>query len=349
MRYYTLQHNYYCGVDLHARTMYLCVLDGQGVVKLHKNVASEPGAFLRAIEPYREGLVVGVECMFAWYWLSDLCEAEGIKFVLGHALYMRSIHGAKSKNDKLDSQKLAMLLRGGMFPQSYVYPRQMRSTRDLMRRRLFFVRRRAELLSHVQILHHQYNLASPGRSIAYKGNREGLEESFTDSSASRLVQSDVTMIEHYTKEIVKLEWFIGKAARKTGNNAVLLGLLKAIPGIGDILSLTLLYEIQDILRFPTVQQFSSYARLVKPEKTSAGKKAGGGGKKIGNPHLKWAFGEATALMLSKSENANKYYKRLQSKGSNAKAMSTLAHRMGRAVYYMILRKEAFNEQKFFAY
>jgi hypothetical protein len=133
MRFYTGQHEYYCGVDLHARTLYLCILDAHGKKRLHKRLRSEPAAFLEAIEPYREGLVVGVECIFCWYWLADLCASEQIPFVLGHALYMKAIHGAKAKNDQVDSHKLAVMLRGGSFPEAYVYPRGMRATRDLLR------------------------------------------------------------------------------------------------------------------------------------------------------------------------------------------------------------------------
>jgi len=130
MRFYTVSHQHYCGIDLHTKVMYLCILNQAGEVLLHRNMKSEPQAFLAAIAPYREDLVVGAECIFCWYWLADLCAREGIRFVLGHALYMKAIHGGKVKNDKIDSAKIAGLLRGGMFPLAYVYPAAMRSTRD---------------------------------------------------------------------------------------------------------------------------------------------------------------------------------------------------------------------------
>ena len=107
MRFYTTQHPFYCGIDLHARTMYVCILDQGGEVLVHRNMKTDPEAFLKAIAPYRQGIVVAVECMFTWYWLADLCADEGIPFVLGHALYMKAIHGGKAKNDKIDSQKIA--------------------------------------------------------------------------------------------------------------------------------------------------------------------------------------------------------------------------------------------------
>jgi transposase len=121
MRFYTGQHRYYCGIDLHARTMYLCILDREsGKAVLQRNLRCEPELFLRAIEPYRADLIVGAECIFCWYWLADLCTQEDIPFVLGHALYMKAIHGGKAKNDKIDAQKIAVLLRGGAFPVAYV-------------------------------------------------------------------------------------------------------------------------------------------------------------------------------------------------------------------------------------
>src|SRR6516162_5079880 len=130
MRFYTQQHRFYCGVDLHARTMYLCILDADGQVVFDKNLPARADAFLSAIAPFRDGLVVAVECLFCWYWLADLCAKEHIAFVLGHALYMKAIHGGKAKNDKIDAGKIARLLRGGNLPQAYVYPAGMRETRD---------------------------------------------------------------------------------------------------------------------------------------------------------------------------------------------------------------------------
>ena len=118
MRFYTNQHPFYCGIDLHARSMYVCILSHDGDVLLHRNMPAAPEPLLKAIAPYREGLVVAVECLFTWYWLADLCAQEGMAFVLGHALSMKAMHGGKAKNDKSDSPKIAVLLRGGMLPQA---------------------------------------------------------------------------------------------------------------------------------------------------------------------------------------------------------------------------------------
>src|SRR5215510_8759785 len=149
-RFSTTPHQFYCGIDLHARTMYVCIMHHDGEIMLHRNMQAAPEPFLQAIAPYREGLVVAVECLFTWYWLADLCAGQGIPFVLGHALDMKAIHGGKAKHDNIDSHTMAALLRGGMLPKADVYPAQMRATRDLLRRRTHLMRKRSELLSHVQ-------------------------------------------------------------------------------------------------------------------------------------------------------------------------------------------------------
>jgi transposase len=158
MRFYRSEHQFYCGIDLHTRAMYLCVMDQSGKIHLHKNLLTQPDRFLAAVQPFRADLVVAVECIFTWYWIADLCQKENIAFVLGHALYMKAVHGGKTKNDKIDSQKIASLLRSGMLPMAYTYPQNMRSARDHLRRRMYLVHQRSELLAHVQNTNSQYNL-----------------------------------------------------------------------------------------------------------------------------------------------------------------------------------------------
>src|SRR2546426_805728 len=196
MRFYTQQHSHYCGIDLHARTMYLCILNQAGAIVLHRNMKSDPDSLLKAIAPFRENIVVAVECIFTWCWAADLCAREKIAFVLGHALYMKAIHGGKAKNDKIDAHKIAVLLRGGMIPQAYVYPAEMRATRDLLRRRCHLVQKRAELLAHMQNTNSQYNLPEIGKKLAYKANREGVEDHFPDPSVRKTIEVDVSLIDH---------------------------------------------------------------------------------------------------------------------------------------------------------
>src|SRR5713101_4490600 len=345
MNFYTQQHKHYCGIDLHARTMYVCILDQAGTVLVHKNVAATPENFLRVIAPYRDGLVVAVECIFTWYWLADLCAQEGLPFVLGHALYMKAIHGGKAKNDTIDSQKIAALLRGGMLPQAYVYPAQMRATRDLLRRRMHLARQRAELLAHVQNTNSQSNLPAISKKIAYKANREGVAERFADPAVPKSIAVDLALITYYDELLRDVELTIVNTAKHHDANT--LYLLQTVPGIGKILSLVLLYEIHQIDRFPRVQDFASYCRLVKCAKESAGKRHGTSGTKIGNAHLKWAFSEAAVLFLRDHPPAQKYLARLEKKYDKGKALTVLAHKLARAVYYMLQRHVAFDREQFF--
>jgi transposase len=344
MRFYNTQHHFYCGIDLHARAMYVCILNQSGEILVHRNLKTTPETFLNVIAPYREGLVVAVECMFTWYWLADLCTHEGIPFVLGHALYMKAIHGGKAKNDKIDSHKIAVLLRGGMLPQAYVYPAQMRATRDLLRRRMHLAHKRAELLAHVQNTNSQYNLPVIGQKIAYKANRDGVAERFADPAVQKSIEVDLTLIGHYDDLLRDVELTIVKAAKQDDANT--LYLLQTVPGIGKILSLVLLYEIYDINRFPRVQEFASYCRLVKCAKESNGKRSGTLGTKIGNAHLKWAFSEAAVLFLRDNPAGQKLLARLEKKHGKGKALTILAHKLSRAVYYMLKRKVAFDMQRF---
>jgi transposase len=344
MRFYTNQHPFYCGIDLHARSMYVCILSHEGEIVLHRNMKAAPEPFLKAVAPYRDGLVVAVECIFTWYWLADLCAQEGIPFVLGHALYMKAIHGGKAKNDKIDSHKIAALLRGGMLPQAYVYPAEMRATRDLLRRRTHLMRKRAELLSHVQNTNSQYNLPEIGKKIAYKANREGVAERFADPAVQKNIEVDLALITYYDNLLQDLELSILKTAKQHDANT--LYLLQTVPGIGKILSLVLLYEIHDIDRFPRVQDFASYGRLVKCAKESAGKRLGTSGKKIGNAYLKWAFSEAATLFLRHNPDGQRLLARLEKKHGKGKALTILAHKLARAVYYILKRKTAFDMDMF---
>jgi len=344
MNFYTGQHKFYCGIDLHARKMYLCILDEKGEIRLHRNMDTDREVFLKALEPFREDVVVAVECMFAWYWIADLCKKEHISFVLGHALYMKAIHGGKAKNDKIDSHKIAVLLRGGMIPMSYVYPEKMRATRDLIRRRNHLVRKRAELLSHIQNTNTQYNLEEPFGCLTPVRNREGIAERFTDPVVQKSMSVDLTMIRSYDLLLGDLERTIIRIARH--HDPISYALLQTIPGVGKTLGLVILYEIEDIKRFPTVHDFVSYARLVKCSHESNGKKYGSGGNKIGNGHLKWAFSEATIIFLRGNEPVKKHLDRLTRTHGKGKALSILAHKLGRAVYFMLKNKEAFDQEKF---
>lgn len=347
MRPYTTTHAYYCGVDLHARSLYVHVLDDKGVTRLERDLPASPAAFLDAVAPYRDGLVVGCECMFAWYWLADLCERERIPFVLGHALAMKAIHGGKTKNDRLDARTIAGLLRGGFFPMAYVYPKAKRETRDLLRRRSFFVRQRAQLIAHVQNTNSQYNLPPFDKKLTYKGNRSAaLADRFEHPSTQLAVRADLALVENYDAQIAALETHLVKSAKV--DDPATFAFLRTVPGIGPILGLVMLYEIDSVTRFPGVGNFLSYARLVTGTHESAGKVKGVGGRKMGNAHLKWAFAEAASLMLRSFAPAKAWVQRQAKRRGAKKAHAILEARIGRAVYHLWRKQVAFDAKKFLA-
>jgi transposase len=191
--------------------------------------------------------------LFTWYWLADLCAQEGIPFGLGHALYMKAIHGGKATNDTIDAHKIAVLLRGGMLPQAYVYPAEMRATRDLLRRRMSLMRQRAALLTHVQNTNSQYKLPEIGKKLAYKANREGVAERFPDPTVQQSIEVDLALLNSDDRLLTELELSLVNTAK--AHNAQIFYRLRSILGVGKILALVLLYEIHDIHRFPRLQEF----------------------------------------------------------------------------------------------
>ena len=205
MQFYTGQHRYYCGIDWHARQMYVCIVNQEGAILVHRNIKTDPTYFLELIAPHRDDLAVAVEGIFTWYWLADLCAREGIPFVLGHALYIKAIHGGKVKNDRIDSQKIALLLRGGMLPQAYVYPERMRATRDLLRRRMHLMRFRADLLAPIQNTASQYNLPPLAERASKKSERPAIPAHFPDPVVRQMIQLDLEVIAHLDEPLRVLE------------------------------------------------------------------------------------------------------------------------------------------------
>jgi len=346
MRFYNQQHQYYCGIDLHARKMYVCILDQKGKMKVHKNINTDPELFFELIFPYIDDIVVGVECVFCWYWMADFCHQHKIPFILGHALYMKAIHGGKTKNDKIDSYKIAKLIRGGTFPMAYTYPAEWRATRDLLRRRMYLSRRCGELVAHIVNTNTQYNLPGFGKKLTRKYNHEGVVERFQDPQVRKSIELDLAIINSLNETLKKLEWHIEKTAQQHDYHTLFL--LRSVPGVGQILGLVILYEVHDIRRFSRVQDFSSYARLIRPTKESDGKWAGHSNKKIGNHHLKYAIKEAAMLMLRDSQEAKYYVSKLERKYNKGKALGIFTHKLGRAIYFMLKNKEAFDMKRFFA-
>jgi len=344
MKYYTSTTEFNCGIDLHARQMYVCVMDRQGKKFVHTNIRNNDfNFFLKLVEPYKHDLTVCCECMFGWYWLADACQAANLTFVLAHALYLKAIHGGKNKNDRIDSEKLAHLLRSNLIPPSYIYPADKRPLRALLRQRLFFVWSRADLLARINSHQLAHNRVPPKRTCR---TRDPWEEALLKAEDHPLRQlalkNEMAMIRHFDHQIFQLEEELQRQTKKVAGRPYTL--LQGVPGIGQSLGLTILYEIGDINRFPTVKDFLSYCRLVRGTVASAGRIKGLRGSKLGNPYLRWAFGEAAVIAKRDHQVIGPLSRRLEAKmgGNKFKANTVVAIKLARAVYFMLKNKTVFD-------
>jgi transposase len=344
MRYAQINSNFVCGIDLHARQMYACVMNRTGEILFHRNMRTDFYQFKKKMQPFLPDLSVGVESTHMYYWLADACRKEGIPFYLGHAYYMKTIHGGKTKTDRLDCRKIADLMRTNYYPLAYAYPEEMRATRDLLRRRHRLSRLRAECYRHINSLFHQQGIDVNPRDIKSVKTRRELIRTHLDDDIFANAQTDLDMIDFLDPVIKESEQKI-RAQAKCHDRASL-NILMSVPGIGDIFSLIILYEVNNINRFTSHQHFCSYARLVRCERSSAGKHTGGGNSKIGNPYLKWAIADIIIHAASKSKPIGAYYKKLQSRFGKRKAKSIISHKFGIAIYYMLKNKQVFDEKRF---
>jgi transposase len=345
MEFAMIQSQYFCGVDLHARSMFVCIMDPSGHILFHRNMANDFQIFKNSLEPFLPDLAVGVETSYNYYWLADACRNDGIPFFLGHAYYMKCIHGGKKKNDRLDSKKIADLMRANHFPLAYPYPREMRATRDLLRRRHRLVRLRAEAYGHIQkICTQQGILQIKPIDVKRSKDRRELIQLFDDPELRLMIQSDLDFIDSQDQIIHLLEQRIKDNAKYHDRAAF--NILTSVPGIGDMYALTILYEIQDICRFSSHQKFCSYSRLVRCDRTSAGHKSGAGNQKIGNPYLKWAIGDIIIHAKRTSTYMSQYYDHLISHVGPKKALAIIRHKFGIAIYYMLKNGKTFDEKIF---
>lgn len=336
---------YFCGVDLHSRTIYICIMNRAGEILLRRNITNDFEIFKRIVEPFLSGLVVGCESTYNYYWLFDGCRKAGIPFYLGHAYYMKAISSSKKKNDRLDARTIANLMRTNYFPLAYPYPEEMRATRDLFRRRTRFVRIRSEAYTHTQLVMHQ-NAITDVKSSAVKNKKErrGLVERLGHADVRFNISSDFDLMDSFDPLIKNMEARIKKQALH--HNARHFRILLTIPGVGDIIALNTLYETHDIHRFKRAQNYASYSRVVKCQRSSNGKPTGSKNQRIGNPYLKWAFGQMAIYSVEASEPIEKLFKRLERKHGTQNARARLRHKLAVAVYFMLKNNEAFDEARF---
>jgi len=344
MRYRHISADYFGGIDVHPNRSQICVMDKTGQIMLNRNFKNDFFNLKKIIQPFQENIALGCESTYTYYWLADGCHQSGIPFYLGHAYYMKAISGNKQKHDPLDAKTIANLLRTNYFPEAYPYPRDMRPTRDLLRRRHRLVRIRAEAYSHIRMTAHQYAIDNlGGQHLKTKSARDAALSVFSKLGLEHVVASDLDVIASLSPVIDNIEKQIRVSA--INHNPRDFAMLQTVPGIGEMLSMVILYETHDIRRFPKHQNYASYARVVRCDRTSSGKKVGRKNQKIGNPYLKWAF-STVIINGQSSEHIGKYMVRLESKHGRAKARARIAHKFCKAVYYMLKNGQPFDEKKF---
>lgn len=334
----------YCGIDLHSSKSWIAILDEGLEVIQETSVANDLGEVLRVLEPYREELEgVAVESTFNWYWLVDGLMDAGHRAHLTNTWAVKQWEGLKHTDDRHDARWLAHLLALGILPEGYIYPRQERAVRDLLRRRAFLVRKRTSfLLSMRGAFECRTGLRTRSRDV--KRWTEADVEAYLDDPAAVLgITCLLEPLKVVTAQIRTIEKEVLTRARLRDEFAP----LQTVWGVGKVLALTIMYEVGDIARFSKVGNFASYCRLVKTARLSAGKSKGTGNRRNGNPYLSWAFSEAAHFAVRHHEVASRYFQRKRSKTNGIVAIRTVAHKLARASYYVVRDQVDFDPVKTF--
>ncbi len=345
MEMYQCKHDYVCGIDLHSKMTYLCIINKQKQVLVHKPIPNQDTkSFESILKPYRGKIVIVSEACFPYYWVADFAEDRNIDFQLGHPLYMKHIHGGKSKNDRIDSKKIALLTMNNYLPMAHTCSREIRHLRDLMRSRLRFIQERSSYQTRVKIQGYQANIQFMKNALTSESNLEEIPDAFENEDQCFNVEMNIRTIAHFTKETKIVIKYIKKRMQSINN--IDFTLLKNIRGIGNIIALTILLELDSIDRFANGKKLASYSRVVKCSHESAGKKLGFGNSKIGNPHLRYAFGEAAIHMAKNIPKVKEWLENLAKRVGKGKALGALAHKISRAVFHILKTKEKFELDKF---
>jgi len=323
---------YYAGIDLGARSSWLCVVDAKGEKQLNRKVPNDPARILDWLDPFRPSLQVVIESTFNWYWIVDLLEDHQIEVKLAHPLYLKAIAYAKVKTDQVDAHTLAQLLRLDYIPEAFIYPRDLRPTRDLLRRRHRLVSWRSDL---VRVLHFQlisHNVTTFGRNAIRQLDDRQLRGLLTHPHDRQVGRSILHLIAGLDLEIAELEKQVSASVFR--KKPVVL--LKTIPGIGKILAATIYFEVGQIHRFASDKAFASYCRLAPTVAQSGGVTRQGRNRKQGNRLLKWAFSEAAQLAIQGYPTIREQFEQLlRRKKKRILVKSILAHKLAVAAFHVL--------------
>jgi transposase len=329
----------YCGIDLHSNNCVVIVSDENDRIVYQKRLPNELAQIAAALEPYRHELAgVVVESTYNWYWLVDGLMDSGYRVHLAHPAAIRKYDGLKHSGDFADATYLAQLLRLGLLPEGYVYPRAERGARDLARKRMQLVRyRTAQILSIEGILMRQTGSRINGEAVKRLTAVQVDEFAFTPDVALA-VEANRAVSQALGQQIEALE----KRLRERVSLRAEYHLLRTVPGIGDTLATTIMLETGSISRFAQVGNFSSYCRCVDSLRESNGRKKGEGNTRNGNKYLAWAFIEAANFAMRYCPQARSFYDRKKSRTNRVLAIKALAHKLARACYHMLRDQKPFD-------
>jgi transposase len=334
----------YAGLDLHSRNTLIGIMN-RGFERVYeKRVSNSLTLIQDTLEPFGNELQgIAVESTYNWYWLVDGLMDKGYRVHLANPSAIKQYEGLKHSDDRHDAFWLAHLLALGILPEGYIYPKEDRPVRDLLRKRSFLVKQRtAHILSLQSMLEREK--ASRLRGNEIKSLRaEDIARIFREEHLVLSAQANRASIEFLGHHIKRIE----KAVRKRVKLCKSFEYLLTVPGIGNILALTIMLEVGDIGRFCRVGNFSSYARCVSSQRLSDGKKKGQGNRKNGNRYLAWAFVEASHFARRYNDRLRSYYQRKLVKTNQAVATKAVCNKLARACYYIIRDQVPFREEAFF--
>ena len=334
----------YAGIDLHSSNNFVGVINDKDKRLYGKRHSNRLEDVLRALEPFKDSLQgVVVESTFNWYWLVDGLQKHGYQVHLANPSAIKQYEGLKYTDDRWDSFWLAHMYRLNILAEGYIYPKQSRAVRDLLRRRLLFVRHRtAHILSLQSMLSRNLGFKMSNNAIK-KLRPADVEDLFHCADLVFMAQNSVAAI-GFLKTIIKGIEKRVKSQLKLRKEFVM---LVTIPGIGDILALTIMLEVGDIARFAKVGDYSSYCRCVESKRLSNGKKKGENNKKNGNKYLAWAYVEAAQFARRFCVKAQSFYQSKAAKTKPVVAIKALSNKLSRASYYIMRDQVAFDEDKLF--
>ena len=337
----------YCGVDLHSTNGYYAIMDQNGKRVKGKRLPNDPDEVVRFLEKYKEDLVgVAIEAMGWWYWLADLLQDNDYNVLLANPAAIEQYDGLKNANDKSDAFFVAQLYQLDTLPTGYIMPREDRSIRDLLRRRMHFVRLRTSLVSSLLALIGRETGQNYGWSTVGKLGIDEFKELFDhDQLLLFTALEQFVAIKQLSERVLEVEQVVENKVKLKPEFAK----LKTIPGIGKILALTIMLETGEISRFEKCGKYSSYCRCVPARHTSNKKKKKNKNRKNGNKYLAWAYVEAAQFCRRWCDGAKRFYNRKVSQTNNpALATKSLACKLSKAAYYIMRDQVDFDESKIFS-